>query len=354
MKRIISIVILVFMLSTLLAGCSSTVESQTETGTNTEQNASEQTTTEVALEPVVLKFGMVAGNQSNEYLAAEKFAGLVNEKSEGAITVELFPNSQLGDDRAMIEQVGAGVLDMTLAETARLGIWVPRAELTGLSYMFDDFDHLKRVLYETEFGTALHEEFYNNFNWHILTTAYNGTRQTSSNRPISSIEDMKGLKLRTPQHQPLLDYAEFVGATPTPMAFTEVYLALQTNAVDAQENPLSTIKSVKFYEVQENLAITNHMINDVNYLFSKQTWEKLPEAYQVAITEAAQEAGEYHTSLFDTQEQELIAFFEGEGVNITYPELAPFKEALKGSYQKYFDKIGDGVEAALEAIESVR
>lgn len=341
MKKLISLMLMLVLVGTMIIGCAGNTSETTEA-------------TEASLDPVVIKFGMVAGNQSNEYYAAEKFAQLVSEKTDGNVTVELFPNSQLGDDRAMIEQVGAGVLDMTLAETARLGIWVPRAELTGLSYMFDSFDHLKRVLTETEFGQKLHDEFYNEHNWNILATAYNGTRQTSSNRAINSIEDMQGLKLRTPQHEPLLDYAEFVGATPTPMAFTEVYLALQTNAVDAQENPLSTIKAVKFYEVQDYLAITNHMINDVNYVFSRNTWENLPEVYQTAVSEAAVEATEYHTSLFVQEEQDLISFFEGEGVTVTRPDLAPFKEAVKASYTKYFDKIGDGVDEALEAIESVR
>lgn len=351
MKKIVSVILMATLMMMVFSGCT-----PSETGGDTSKTSVQTTAATAAAEPeaITLKFGMVAGNQSNEYKAAEKFAALANEKSQGLITVELFPNSQLGDDRAMIEQVSGDALHMTLAETARFGIWVPRAELTGLSYMFNDFAHLKRVLYETDFGKALHQEFYDDNNWYILTTAYNGTRQTTSNRAINSMEDMAGLKLRTPQHQPLLDYAEYVGATPTPMAFTEVYLALQTNAVDAQENPLSTIKAVKFYEVQKYLAMTNHMINDVNYVFSRKTWEALPEAHQKALKEAAEEAGAYHTALFEQEEKDLIAFFEGEGVTVTYPDLSAFKEAVKPSYKQYFDKIGDGVEEALEAIESVK
>lgn len=335
MKRAMSVLVIIIMVGMLFMGCQSGAESK-------------------ASESVTLKFGMVAGNQSNEYKAAEKFAELVSQKSEGKITVELFPNSQLGDDRAMIEQVGAGVLDLTLAETARLGIWEPIAELTGLSYMFDDYDHLHRVLYETDFGTSLMDTFYNKHNWKILSSAYNGTRQTTSNRAIESIEDVKGLKLRTPQHQPLLDYAESIGASPTPMAFTEVYLALQTNAVDAQENPLSTIKAVKFYEVQPFLAMTNHTINDVNYVFSKETWNKLTDKQKEIVQAAAEEAALYHTGLFETEEAELIAYFESKGVTVTYPDLAPFRASLKSSYQKYFDKVTEGLDDALAAIENAR
>lgn len=343
MKKALSFLLVMMLTLGVLAGCSQQAPAEGGTVADT-----------AAQKPVVLKFGMVAGNQSNEYKAAEKLAQLVDEKSEGMLKIELFPNSQLGDDRAMLEQLSAGALDMTLAETGRLGIWVPRAELAGLAYMFDDFDHLTRVIYDTEYGQELHKEFYDSFNWKVLTTAYNGTRQTSSNRPINSIEDMKDLKLRTPQHQPLLDYAEYVGASPTPMAFTEVYLALQTNAVDAQENPLSTIKAVKFHEVQKYIAMTNHVINDANYLVSREAWESLPADLQAVLQEATVEAGEFHTSLFEDEEASLIEFFESEGVEITHPDLEPFRTAVQKSYGKYFDKIGEGAQEAFEIIQGAR
>ncbi len=342
MKKVLSLLLVVVFVVGMFAGCAGQSTESTDAAVKVEE------------ENYVLKFGMVAGNQSNEFESAEKLAQLVEEKSNGRLTIELFPNSQLGDDRAMLEQLSAGALDMTFAETGRLGIWVPRAELAGLAYMFEDFDHLKRVVYETEYGQGLLDEFYNDFNWKILTTAYNGTRQTSSNRAINSIEDMDGLKLRTPQHQPLLDYAEFAGATPTPMAFTEVYLALQTNAVDAQENPLSTIKAVKFHEVQEYIAMTNHVINDANYIVAKETWEELPEDLQGILQEATTEAGEFHTGLFQNEEEELVAFFEGEGLTVTTPELEPFRQAVQESYSTYFEKIGDGAEEAFEVIQSAR
>lgn len=344
MKKRLGILLLCLMLLISLIGCS--------TSTNTSEDPANTDTG--AQESYVLKFGMVAGNQSNEYKAVQKLAEDVKEKSNGRLRIEIFPESQLGDDRAMLEQLEGGALDFTLAETGRFGIWVPRAEILGASYIFDSFDHLEKVIYETDFGKKLHEELINKHNWRVLGTGYNGTRQTSSNRAINSIEDMKGLKIRVPNHQPLLEYAEFVGATPTPMAFTEVYLALQTNAVDAQENPLSTIKAVKFYEVQDYLALTNHTINDVNYIVSELTWEKLPEDLQDILKEATVGAATYHTELFVNEEAELIQYFEEQGVTVTKPDLAPFKEAVAKSYQRYIDNIGDEAQKVLDAIESVR
>ncbi|WP_156291951.1 sialic acid TRAP transporter substrate-binding protein SiaP [Oceanobacillus salinisoli] len=301
-----------------------------------------------------LKFGMVAGTAQNEYQAAELLADYVEEESDGRLTIKLYPDSQLGDDRAMLEQVRESTLDITLAETGRFGIWVPRASLLGLPYIVDDFDHLHRAIYETEYGQDLHEELLNEHNWKVAATAYNGTRQTTSNRPIEELSDMKGLKLRVPEADTLLDYAEYTGASATPMAFTEVYLALQTNAVDGQENPLSTIDAQKFYEVQEYLALTNHVVNDANYVVSKDTWESLPEDLQTILHDGLDQAAVHHTELFEQEEAELVAKFEEEGVKVTEPNLDEFREAVSEAYPKYLEDIeGDG-EVYLQEIEDAR
>lgn len=300
-----------------------------------------------------LKFGMVAGNQQNEYLAAEKLAEYVEEQSEGQLKIKIYPSSQLGDDRAMLEQTREGSLDLTLAETGRFGIWVPRASLMGLPYIVDGYEQIGTVLNETDYGKGLTEELANDYNWLLLGNAYNGTRQTTSNRAIETLDDMKGLKLRVPEAQTLLDFAEYTGASPTPMAFTEVYLALQTNSVDGQENPLSTIDAQKFYEVQDYLALTNHVVNDVNYVVSKQTFDSLPEELQTILEEGIQEATDYHTSLFVDQEAELVDKFKAEGMTVTEPDLAAFKEAVAKAYPNYLTDIGEGAEAYLEEIQSV-
>jgi TRAP-type transport system periplasmic protein len=298
-----------------------------------------------------LKFGMVAGNQQNEYKAAEKLAEYVEEESDGQLRIKIYPNSQLGDDRGMLEQVQEGSLDITLAETGRFGIWVPRASLMGLPYVVDGYDHLRKALFETDYGKDLQEELLKEHNWKIVGNAYNGTRQTTSNKKIDSISDMKGLKLRVPEADTLLDYAKYTGASPTPMAFTEVYLALQTNAVDGQENPLSTIDAQKFYEVQDYLAITNHVVNDVNYVVSNDTWNKLPEDLKSVLENGIKETAEYHTQLFEDEEAKLIAKFKGEGMTVTEPDLEEFKKAVSKAYPKYYKEIGKDAESFVKEIQ---
>lgn len=301
-----------------------------------------------------LKFGMVPGNQQVEYKAAEKLQKYVEEESDGQLKMKIFPNSQLGDDRAMLEQTKEGSLDVTFAEAGRFGVWVPRASLLGLPYVVDDFDQLKAAIHNTEYGKNLLSELEEDYNWKVVATAYNGTRQTTSNRAIKKLDDMEGLKLRVPEADTLLDYAKYTGASATPMAFTEVYTALQTNAVDGQENPLTTIDAQKFYEVQDYLAMTNHVINDNNYVVGTKTLEKLPDDLKQILIDGINMAADEHTKMVKKQEEELISEFEDEGVTVTKPDLAPFQEAVSKAYPKYLKEIGDGAEDYLKQIREAK
>lgn len=300
-----------------------------------------------------LKFGMVAGAGSNEYKAAEFFAKEVAEKSEGKIQIDLFPNAQLGDDRSMVKQLKDGGLDFTFGETARFQIYYPEAEAFALPYMMPNFETAKKVLFETKFGQSLLKRMNDELGITVLADAYNGTRQTTSNRAINSIEDMKGFKLRVPQAATNLAFAKYVGATADPMPFSEVYLALQTNAVDGQENPLPAIQAQKFYEVQSHLAMTNHILNDQIYLVSNMTMEDLPEDLQQVIKDAALKAANYHTKLFKDGEKYLVSFFKDKGMTVTYPDLKPFKAAMKPYHDQFIEKTGQVGKDAIAEIEAM-
>ena len=169
-----------------------------------------------------LKMGLVANTSSNEYKAAEELAKNLKEKSNGQLIVELFPGAQLGDDRAMLEQLSAGVLDLGFAEIGRFNIFFPEAQIYSLPYMIEDFNHMKKSTFETKFGTDLRNKIKNNLNIKVLAQAYNGTRQTTTNKRIDKIEDMKGLKIRVPKADSNLEYVKNIGASPTPMSFSEI------------------------------------------------------------------------------------------------------------------------------------
>ncbi|KGQ70645.1 sialic acid-binding protein [Chelonobacter oris] len=300
-----------------------------------------------------LKFGMQAGTSSNEYKAVEFFTKEVKDKSNGKIEIAIFPSAQLGDDRAMLKQLKDGALDFTLGETARFQVFYPEAEVFALPYMIPSFDVNKTAILETQFGQDLFAKINKELGLSLLSIAYNGTRQTTSNRAINSIADMKGLKLRVPNAATNLAFAKYAGASPTPMAFSEVYLALQTNSVDGQENPLPTVQAQKFYEVQKYLAMTNHILNDQLYLVSNETWNELPADLQKIVTDAAISAADFHTKLFVDGEAELATFFKEEGMTITTPDLEPFKAAMQPYYNEYLQKNGDLGKQAIEQISNL-
>ena len=301
-----------------------------------------------------LKMGMTAGTSQNEYKAAEVFAKELKKRSNGEIELKLYPNAQLGkDDLAMMQQLEGGALDFTFSETGRLSTFFPEAEVFTLPYMIKDFNHMKKAV-NTKVGKDLFKKLHDKKGMTVLAQAYNGTRQTTSNKAIKTLADMKGMKLRVPGAPANLAYAKYTGAAPTPMAFSEVYLALQTNAVDGQENPLSTIKAQKFYEVQKYLAMTNHILNDQLYLVSNITMEDLPANLQKVVKDSAEVAAQYHTKLFMDEEKSLKDFFKGKGVTITEPKMDDFKKAMKPFYDEYRKKNGKAGEEAIKAIDAAR
>ncbi len=289
-----------------------------------------------------LKMGMQPSVGSVEYESAVVLADTLKELSGGDLELAIYPSAQLGDDRAMMQQVTMGDLDFTYAEFGRVGLWIPRAGAFAQPYVIKDYDHIRRI-FNSPFGLEIRKEMMDKFQWRALDTWYNGTRQTTSNRALNKIEDFKGLKLRVPNAKSLLSYAKYSGASPTPMAFSEVYLALQTNAVDGQENPLPTIKAMKFYEVQPYLAMTNHVVNDQMVIMSDVTWNKLTKEQQEIVNKAVAKAGAMHTKKVQDQEASLVSFFEAQGVKVTYPELTPFREAMKPVYAEFDKEVGQPI-----------
>ncbi|QKY70773.1 DctP family TRAP transporter solute-binding subunit [Lentibacillus sp. CBA3610] len=345
-KSLIFVLGITFML--VSAACGGDEEATSDNGNNGDNgNASSDETYE-------LQFGMQPNTQSNEYEAAEYLADYVEEESDGQMTISLYPDAQLGDDLSMLGQLQDGSLDITLSEMGRLGEWVPRSELLAVPYVIEDFEHIQRVVYDTEFGEELRNELIEEHDLRVVDSAYNGTRVTSSNFEINEMADMEGMNLRVPEAETLLDYAESVGASPTPMNLGEVYLALQTNQVDGQDNPLSGVEANSFHEVQDYIALTNHVVNDNTYVVSEQTWQELPEDLQQILNDGIDEATDHHTELFQSEEEELIEFFEGEGLTITEPDLDEFREAVSEVYPKYLDNIGEDAEEYMEIIDEAR
>ncbi len=272
-------------------------------------------------------------------LGLEKFAELVSEKTGGAVKIDIFPNAALGDERANIEDLQMGTLDIAVSSTGPLGNFVQDFLILDLPFLFKDYAHAHAVL-DGEIGQALSAKL---DDIGVVGGAFweNGFREmTNSKQPINSVADCAGLKLRCMENQVHMDAFAALGMDPTPMAWSEVFTALQQGVIDGQENPIAVIYSNKVYEAQEHLAITNHVYSPAMILFSKTVFEGLDPAYQTALLEAAQEAAAFERSACEDSEADQIAEMEAAGMQVTRPDTAEFQAAMAPVYEKYAEQFG--------------
>src|SRR5699024_1894946 len=246
---------------------------------------------------------------------------------DGEITIEIHPNATLGGEGEAVEQVMDGSLEMTtLAPDSNFSNTVPEMNVFGIPYLFEDRDHAYSTL-DGEIGDellALSEE--NNMKgigwWEI------GFRHISNNtREINEPSDMEGLQIRVQPSPVWEDHMRALGASPTPVDFNELYSALDQGVVDGQENPLPTIESMRFYEVQQYVSLTGHTYNPAITHMNLGVWDGLSEEHQQTIQEASDETTDYHRELLAEKEEEIIELLEENGVTVTEPNRDAFREA---------------------------
>ncbi len=293
-----------------------------------------------AAEARELSMGSQDNENSNLYKGMVAFQEKLAEISGGELTVKLFPSSQLGDFKAMVAMLQAGELDLVTTGYPDMSYVIPELKLVGAPYVVSDFPELEKII-NGPWGQKMEAKFEAE-GVKIADIWYYGTRQTTANQPIYSMEDLKGLRMRTPNVPFLIAYAKAVGATPAPVAFAEVYLALQTNQVDAEENPLPTIEAMKFYEVQKAIALTNHFIASEAIQVSMNTWNSLSEQEQGWIVEAAKAGGEVNDQLTFASEASLVSKFKELGLVVTEPDLTPFRAAMQPYYDELEAEFGKG------------
>jgi tripartite ATP-independent transporter DctP family solute receptor len=289
---------------------------------------------------VTLRLGMQLPETHPSYKGAMEIKRKLEDLSKGTMTVKVFPNSQLGDFKAMVSQVQAGDLDMAMTGYPDMSYVIPELKLIGAPYVISDYKHLQAVL-KGPYGQRMDAKFREK-GIRVMDVWYEGARHTTANRPINSMADLKGLKMRTPNVPFLIEYARGVGATPAPVAFAEVYLALQTRQVDAQENPLPTIEAAKLYEVQKHIALTGHFIASSSILMSEKNHAKLTDAQKAWVSEAVKAGGVVSSGLVAEAEGRLIEFFRSKGLTVNTVDTAPFRAAMKGYHDKLEAEFGAG------------
>ena len=269
------------------------------------------------------------------HVSLENFKAYVEEQSGGAVTVDIYAAEQLGSNAEMAEMIEMGSLDAMMMPQGQEAQFAPKINTLGLPFLFDDYESVYKVL-DSEIGDELVADLADH---NMIQLAYweNGLRQTTnSKRPINSSADFKGLKIRTPEDAMTMAIFNALGASPSPLAFSELYLALQQGTFDGQENPVSNIHANNFQDVQKYLAMTNHKYECKNMIFSLTSWDKYPEDVQALLKEAAKKFGDEHRQAIVNSQDQQLKELEEAGMEVTYPDVAELQEATASVYDDFY------------------
>ncbi len=264
----------------------------------------------------------------------------IGKRTEGRYKIDVFPASQLGKEADLNQGLKLGTVDIIISGSSFAAREHKPIGVTYFPYIFRDPSHLIAYTKSDIFKklAAGYEEASGN---HITAVSYYGTRHTTSNKPIEKCADMQGLKIRVPDVPAYLAMPRACGANTTPIAFAEVYLALQNGTVEAQENPLTTIEAKKFYEVQKHIILTGHIVDHLNTLISKTLWSSLSDADKAIFTEVMQQAAERTTKTIEDREKALVASFKEKGLTVTEIDKADFEKNVveKVTFEEFgYDK----------------
>jgi len=349
-KKIVSIIVCIALIAAILAGCagkgttnSSSGESKKKVESTEEKKEDKKEASnekEAPKEAIVLKFGHVNSEQTSYHKGIVKFKEEVEKNSNGAIKVEVFPNSQLGNERDLIEGMQLGTIDCAFVATAPLASFVPEFAILDAPFLYRDSEHAFKVA-DGEIGQSLSKKLQEKQGISVMGFMDVGFRNIFSNKPVKTIEDLKGLKIRTMENKLHIESFRKLGALPTPMAYGEVFTALQQKTIDAAENAIQNVLNQKFYEVTKNVTKTGHFYCMTVICISDKSLNKIPNEMRPVIMEAAKVACKYQRELAaqDNQaaEDELkklgVQFYEidrnvlAEMVSSVYQD-AQFKDVL--------------------------
>jgi tripartite ATP-independent transporter DctP family solute receptor len=271
----------------------------------------------------------------------------IKKRSNGKYLIEVFPASTLGKETEINQGLTLGTVDIIYTGVAFAGRTYPPISIAAAPFMFRDYAHwqsFRNGPIFKELATAYDEK---SGGHHVVGCTYYGLRHMTANKPILKPEDMKGMKLRVPDAPLFTMFPKAVGANPTPIAFAEVYLALQNGTVDAQENPLPTIEAKKFFEVQKNISLTGHIIDSLLTVTSGQLWGKLSADEKKIFSDVMQEAAEKTGREIIASEIRLVEEFKKKGNNVITVDKNAFREAVlkntkptdQGYRQQDYDRI---------------
>lgn len=252
---------------------------------------------------------------------------------KGFATYQPHYNGTLFKQGTELEAIARGNLEMSIASAQELAQLIPGWSIFTAGYLLRDADHQKKV-FQSNLMDDLKKQTEDKLGVKLLTVMYLGRRQINlrGDKEIKTPADMAGVKLRMPNSEAWLFLGTALGANPVPVAFPEVYTALQTGAIDGQDNPLPTNRDSKFFEVTKQIVLTSHLV-DQNYIaFSKKVWDKMTKEQQATVQKAADEAAEIARQRQLKLEDELVAFFKEKGLKVYTPDVESFRKKVQADY----------------------
>ena len=293
---------------------------------------------EAAQQKMVLKYGELNPDGHPMAVAANEFAKIVKEKSKGRIEIQVYPSSQLGDEKTEIQGVQMGAIDFTRANTISLGDYgVKKMNLFALPFVFRDRDHIWKVL-NSDIGTEILDSVQQTGTKMVgIGWMEEGSRSFFfRDKQVKNIADMKGLKIRVPQTQIMMDTVAAFGASPTPISYSELYSSLQTGVVDGAENPPTGYVSNNYNEVAKYYTVNSHVYSPSVIVMAESTWNKLSPDDQKMIKEAMKEVEKFNRNTSEKADQEAFAQAKQKGAVITeVPDKTEWQNAVKPLYEKY-------------------
>lgn len=298
-----------------------------------------------------MKISISIGQNSHQGIAIDTFAREVERRTNGRIKVQPFYSGALGGERESIEAVQLGTQELTFSSTGPVPNFVPAARILDIPFLFRDKAHARAVL-DGPIGQEMLKEFESK-GFKALGWAENGVRHmTNSKRAVNTPDDLKGLKMRTMENPVHVAAYKGFGIITTPMAFPEVFTALQQGTVDGQENPLSVIMAARFDQVQKHLTLTGHVYSPAIWLMNKAAFDKLSPADQKIFLDAAAEGTKANRARVDEDDAKGVAELRSKGMQvIENPDRARFQAALSPVYAEFEKQFG---KANIDRIRNFR
>ena len=338
MKKVVSTVVSVLLICGLAtARVNKSKQGQTRASTNGK--------------PVTIRWASVHPVDHPASQMMVRVANEVSQQTKGRVEIKTFPASQLGTSIDLVHGTQTGSIDMVSEGAANFGLYAPSVTIAEAPYIWRNIEHLEKAL-NGPFGQKISEELAGS-GMRLLGAMYYGTRHLStSTKEVHSVADCAGMKIRVPENDIFVAMAHAWGSNSRPITFSELYIALQYNIVDGQENPLPTFASAKFQEVQKYVILTGHVMTPLLIVINENTWQKLDPADREIVQASLVKNIEWQNDEIVRQENELIATLKSQGITIITPDVESFRVATLKTLPPMFEaKWGKGTWESIQSIQ---